>query len=57
MVEQMLFEWSSSRSAFEVYTIAKQMEKEQITNAWMDGLDHIFHKEAGEEYYKDTFEQ
>jgi hypothetical protein len=34
---------------------AKAMEKEQIINAWMDGLDHIFHKEAGEDYYTQTY--
>jgi len=34
---------------------AKEMEKEQIINAWMDGMEGILHKIAAEKYYNETY--
>jgi hypothetical protein len=34
---------------------AKEMEKEQIINAWMDGMEGILHKIAAEQYYNETY--
>lgn len=33
----------------------KEMEKEQIINAWMDGMEGILHKIAAEKYYEQTY--
>ena len=32
-----------------------KMEREQIEDAWMDGMDGILHIIAAEKYYKDTY--
>lgn len=32
-----------------------QMEKEQIVDAWMDGMEGILHKIAAEKYYNETY--
>ena len=34
---------------------AKEMEKEQIVDAWMDGMEGILHKIAAEKYYNETY--
>ena len=34
---------------------AKAMEKEQIEEAWMDGMEGILHKIAAEKYYNETY--
>ena len=34
---------------------ALQMEREQIEDAWMDGMDGILHKIAAEKYYNETY--
>ena len=36
---------------------AKAMEKEQLINAWMDGMEGILHKIAAEQYYNETYGQ
>ena len=40
---------------FELYQQAKAMEKEQIMDAWMDGMEGILHKIAAEKYYNETY--
>jgi hypothetical protein len=59
LYEQIPFEWSSSRAAFEALQQAKAMEKEQIIKA----ADHIMiydnkgnYPTLGEIYYKETYE-
>ena len=34
---------------------AKEMEKKQIIDAWMDGMEGILHKIAAEQYYNETY--
>ena len=38
-----------------MYEQAKEMEKEQIIDAWMDGMEGILHKIAAEKYYNETY--
>jgi hypothetical protein len=61
LFEQIPAEWSSSKSAFDAYQQAKQMEKEQIMKAVDRGFDEgckhpedITLKDA-EQYYNETF--
>jgi len=37
------------------FSKAKEMEKEQIKDAWMDGMEGILHEIAAEEYYQETY--
>jgi hypothetical protein len=32
-----------------------RLEREQIVDAWMDGMDGILHKIAAEKYYNETY--
>jgi hypothetical protein len=44
--------------AFEIHAKlqkAKEMEKKQIIDAWMDGMEGILHKIAAEKYYNETY--
>jgi len=34
---------------------ALAMEKEQIKDAWMDGMEGILHEIAAEQYYNETY--
>lgn len=34
-----------------------EMEKKQIEDAWMDGLEGILHRIASEKYYKENYGQ
>ena len=34
---------------------AKEMHKQEIKDAWMDGMEGILHKIAAEKYYNETF--
>lgn len=34
---------------------AKAMEREQIVDAWMDGVEGVLHKIAAEKYYNETY--
>jgi hypothetical protein len=34
---------------------ALEMEKEQIKDAWMDGMEGILHEIAAEKYYNETY--
>jgi hypothetical protein len=62
LYEQIPFEWSSSRAAFEALQQAKAMEKEQIMDAHIEGqrvFDDYQHtqwtNDKSEEYYKATY--
>jgi len=62
LIEQIPFEWSSSKGAFDAFQIAKQMEKEQIINAYnhnITGFDKLEQEEIGlnwsEDYYNETY--
>jgi hypothetical protein len=64
LFEQIPFEWSSSRAAFEALQQAKAMEKEQISDAYRaghkdgwsesDGFTQDF--ETTEQYYNETYQ-
>jgi hypothetical protein len=61
LFEQIPIEWSSRISAFNAYQQAKQMEKEQHENTWIDsriernGDDYIGKDKTFEEYYNETY--
>jgi hypothetical protein len=66
LFEQIPAEWSSSKSAFDAYQQAKQMERMQIIEADLNATKRTamgFNanvsekrvKELGEEYYDETF--
>jgi len=42
---------------FSILQQAKEMEKQQIIDAWMDGMEGILHKIAAEQYYNETFKK
>ena len=44
--------WEQVNAIFEQ---AKAMEKEQIEDAWMDGVEGVLHKIAAEKYYNETY--
>lgn len=39
----------------EIFQQALAMEKEQIKDAWMDGMEGILHEIAAEKYYNETY--
>jgi hypothetical protein len=53
---QLPYEYTTTRQGFEVYKQAKQMEKDQIIDAWQDGVrsDNGFFG-TFEQYYKETY--
>jgi len=53
LFEQIPFEWSSSKAAFEALQQAKEMEKEQIINAFDIGSQD--ENRIGKEYYDDLY--
>jgi hypothetical protein len=61
LFSQIPFEWSSSKAAFEALQQAKEMEKEQHINTWIQsrieyqGDDYIGKEKTFEEYYNETF--
>jgi hypothetical protein len=61
LFSQIPFEWSSSKAAFEALQQAKEMEKEQIKDAWdnkavLTRANHYgIDKRSGDEYYNETF--
>ncbi len=60
LFEQIPPEWSSSKSAFDALQQAKQMEKEQILNSflecWKANMPDGFEcKKSAVEYYNETF--
>jgi len=56
LFSQIPFEWSSSRAAFEAYQQAKEMDKQQIKDAYEHGQNNGCSYEYGaEEYYKETY--
>jgi hypothetical protein len=44
--------WEQVNAIFEQ---AKAMEREQIEDAWMDGVEGVLHKIAAEKYYNETY--
>jgi hypothetical protein len=62
MPKQTAVEWLETElkklpmvNVVEVFKEAKAMEREQIKDAWMDGMEGILHKIAAEQYYKETY--
>jgi hypothetical protein len=59
LFEQIPPEWSSSRSAFDAYKQAKEMEKEQIINAYkvgkVEAKNFSISTMTGEKYYNETY--
>lgn len=63
LFEQIPFEWSSSRAAFEAFEQAKAMEKEQIVKAYLEGDRNGFtryrsvdvEQRISEQYYNETY--
>jgi hypothetical protein len=55
LFEQIPAEWSSSKSAFDAYQQAKQMEKEQIINAVRSECIYTNRQEIAEHYYDETY--
>jgi len=56
LISQMPFEYTSSRAAFEAIQIAKQMEREQIEDAYNKvHYDKHGNEFTSEEYYRDTY--
>lgn len=53
LFNQIPFEWSSSKAAWESLQIAKQMEKEQIIKAFDDGTED--ENLIGIEYYNEKY--
>jgi hypothetical protein len=55
LFDQIPVEWSSSKSAFDAYQQAKQMEEKQIIDAWVDGTTNLIIESDGEQYYNETY--
>lgn len=55
LFEQIPAEWSSSKSAFDAYQQAKQMEKEQHYNTWDESRLSEGWK-TFQKYYNETYE-
>lgn len=54
LFSQIPFEWSSGRDAYEALAIAKQMEKEQISQGYVSGLIDGMNQQP-KEYYNETY--
>ena len=58
--EQMPFEFTSKRSAFELFEQAKEINKQEIIKSNRDGVDMVIDKKrfvTGEQYYQETFKK
>jgi hypothetical protein len=55
--EQMPFEYSSSRAAFEVYLQAKEIHRQQIIDAVKSQCIFTNTQEIAERYYQQTFKK
>jgi hypothetical protein len=56
LFEQIPVEWTSTKYGFDAYQQAKQMEKEQISDAWYDGeCSGAYNIPIIQEYYDKTF--
>jgi hypothetical protein len=60
--EQIPFEFTSKRSAFEVFEQAKEMHKQEIMVARQDGFNRCFRKGdrkevSNEQYYQEKFKK
>jgi hypothetical protein len=53
LFDQIPLEWTIKRSAFDALQKAKAMEKEQICNAYTDGVEFLYLE--AEQYYKETY--
>ena len=61
LFEQIPPEWSSSKSAFDAFQQAKQMEREQILNSflecWIANMPDGYEcKKSAVEYYNETYQ-
>jgi hypothetical protein len=56
-LQWLLEQWPILESQLPPYIINQvlEMEREQIEDAWMDGMDGILHKIAAEKYYNETY--
>jgi hypothetical protein len=54
LFEQIPAEWSSSKSAFDAYQQAKEMEKEQHMDTWDESSSSAWRK-TFQKYYNETF--
>ena len=54
---QLPVEWDRCYQAIEMVmeNTYIPLEKEQIVDAWMDGMEGILHKIAAEKYYNETY--
>jgi len=48
-------DWDLFESVCMSYAIAKQKEKQQIIDAWNDGVCNWDNEKSPEQYYKETF--
>jgi hypothetical protein len=57
LFEQIPVEWTSTKYGFDAYQQAKQMQKEQIMDALVDGRAQYRDKQIipAEQYYNETF--
>ena len=61
LFEQIPAEWSSSKSAFDAYQQAKQMEEEQTKEAWDNKAvltrpnHYTIDIRTGDQYYNETY--
>jgi len=54
--EQIPFEFTSKRSAFEIFEQAKEMHKQELIESHIDGQPlYSCQSEKAEQYYKKTF--
>jgi hypothetical protein len=51
----MTYSKNTEISVIKIFKQAKEMEKEKIKNAWMDGK-YLFKHSSSEQYYNETYE-
>ena len=56
LFDQIPLEWTIKGSAKKIFEQAKQMEKEQIVNAWI-ATDNQLQRIAAEQYYNETYKK
>ncbi len=57
---QELYDWVEQRDFYiskEWLKVLLEKEKQQIKDAWMDGMEGILHEIAAEKYYNETFKK
>jgi hypothetical protein len=55
--EQIPFEFTSKRSAFEVFEQAKKMHEREMKKCWQDGFRFDSKYKNFKEYYQETFKK